>query len=51
MSVVVNAMGLVMYLNNDPFADLKGNLVFLVLLLISITGYVFILKAYKKPKR
>lgn len=51
MSVVVNAMGLVMYLNNDPAADLKVNLVFLVLLLISITGYVFILKAYKKPKR
>ncbi|MDD2423605.1 MAG: hypothetical protein PHT37_05680 [Candidatus Cloacimonetes bacterium] len=50
MSVVVNAMGLVMYLNNDPAADLKVNLVFLVLLLISITGYVFILKAYKKRK-
>ncbi|MDY0151057.1 MAG: hypothetical protein RBS43_02150 [Candidatus Cloacimonas sp.] len=50
MIVVVNAMVLVMYVNNDPSADIKSNLVFLILLLIVSAGYVFILKGYKKRK-
>jgi hypothetical protein len=50
MSVVVNAMGLVMVINHDPSADLASNAVFVVLMLISFAGYIFILKGYQKRK-
>jgi len=46
MSVVVNAMALVMYLNNDPSFEWGSSLVFLALLCIVIFGYIFILKGY-----
>jgi len=50
MSVVVNAMALVMYLNHDPAFELSGSLVFMVLLVIAGIGYTYILKAYSRKK-
>lgn len=48
MSVVVNAMALVMYLNGDPTFDLYGSVIFIVLMAIVFFGYGFILRGYKR---
>lgn len=50
MSVVVNAMGLVMYLNNDPTYDPNGTVIFLILMALSIIGFVYILRGYIRRK-
>jgi hypothetical protein len=50
MSVVVNAMAGVMYLNHDPSFELSSSLVFVVLMFISAIGYYFILKGYSRRK-
>ena len=50
MSVVVNAMGWVMVINQDPAADPMGNIVFVILMLISLFGYFYILRGYGKKK-
>ena len=50
MSVVVNAMGWVMMINHDPAADPMGNIVFVILMLISFFGYFYILRGYGKKK-
>lgn len=51
MSVVVNAMGLVMYINADPQTDLASSMVFVVLMVLVSLGYVYILKGYSKRKK
>lgn len=51
MSVVVNAMGLVMYLNHDPAFEISSSVVFLILMLISILGYGYVIKGYHKKKK
>lgn len=48
MSVVVNAMALVMYVNNDPTFDPYSSIIFIVLMAIVFVGYVFILRGYKR---
>lgn len=50
MSVVVCAMAGVMYFNNDPSFELASSAVFIVLMSIVFAGYIYILKAYSKPK-
>ena len=50
MSVAVNAMAVVMYMNNDPSFQLSSSLVFIALMLIVSVGYYFILKGYSKRK-
>jgi hypothetical protein len=46
MSVVVNAMGLVMYLNRDPSFEMSSSLVFAALFLIVAAGLVYVLRGY-----
>jgi len=48
--IAVNAMGISMYLNNDPTLDKAGLIVFVVLLLVVLTGFVFIIKNLKRIK-
>ncbi|MDD4309572.1 MAG: hypothetical protein PHO32_04270 [Candidatus Cloacimonetes bacterium] len=47
---MVNAMALVMYLNNDPSFELSSSLVFVALMVIVSVGYFFILRGYGKRK-
>ncbi|HSQ74864.1 MAG TPA: hypothetical protein VLT13_04875 [Bacteroidota bacterium] len=46
MIVAVNAMGLVMFLNNDPTFMLRDLLVFLALFVILLIGFVYIIRGY-----
>jgi len=46
MSVVVNAMGLMMWLSKDPAYDPAGTVIFAVLMLLSVFGYVFVMRGY-----
>lgn len=50
MSIVVNAMSLVMYINEDPTFEPISSLIFLCLFLIVMAGYIFVLKAYNPKK-
>jgi len=50
MSVVVNAMSLMMFLRHDPTFDAPSSVVFIVLMLIVMAGLVYILKGYGKKK-
>jgi hypothetical protein len=47
MVIAVNAMGLVMYFNNDPTFMMRDLVVFIVLGLIVYTGFVFIQNNYR----
>ncbi|MCD8480508.1 MAG: hypothetical protein LRZ88_10005 [Candidatus Cloacimonetes bacterium] len=47
MSVVVNAMALVMFLKNDPSYEHGSTIVFIILMLIVFFGYAFVLKGYR----
>lgn len=46
MSVVVNAMGFMMWLSKDPAYDPAGTVIFAVLMLLSVFGFVFVLRGY-----
>lgn len=50
MSVVVNAMALMMYLRHDPAFDGPGSMVFVILMIIVAAGLVYILKGYGRKK-
>ena len=47
MIIAVNAMGFVMLLNNDPTFMIRDLIVFLILALIIIIGFVYVLRNYK----
>jgi hypothetical protein len=47
MIIAVNAMGIIMFLNNDPTFLMRDQIVFLILALIVFTGFVYILRNYK----
>jgi len=47
MIVAVNAMGFVMFLNNDPTFMMRDLIVFLMLALIIFIGFVYVLRNYK----
>jgi hypothetical protein len=47
MIIAVNAMGFVMLLNNDPTFMIQDLIVFLILALIIIIGFVYVLRNYK----
>lgn len=47
MIAAVNAMGIMMYLNNDPTFLFRDLIVFLILALIVFTGFVYVLRSYK----
>jgi hypothetical protein len=47
MIIAVNAMGIIMLLNNDQTFMMRDMIVFLILALIVITGFVYILRNYK----
>lgn len=47
MSVVVNAVALVMFLKNDPSYEHGSTIVFIILMLIVFFGYAFVLKGYR----
>jgi hypothetical protein len=47
MIIAVNAMGIIMLLNNDPTFMMHDLIVFFILALIVFTGFVYILRNYK----
>jgi hypothetical protein len=47
MIIAVNAMGFVMFLNNDPTFMMRDLAVFLILALIIFTGFGYVLRNYK----
>jgi hypothetical protein len=47
MIIAVNAMGFIMLLNNDPTFMMRDLVVFLILALIIITGFVYVVRNYK----
>ncbi|OGS22297.1 MAG: hypothetical protein A2252_04870 [Elusimicrobia bacterium RIFOXYA2_FULL_39_19] len=47
MIIAVNTMGLIMFMNNDPTFMLRDMIVFFIIALIVITGFVYIMKNYK----
>jgi hypothetical protein len=47
MIIAVNAMGLVMLLNNDPTFLMRDMVVFLILALIIISGFVYVVRNYR----
>jgi hypothetical protein len=47
MIIAVNTMGFMMFLNNDPTFLMRDLVVFLVLLAIIATGFIYILRNYK----
>ena len=47
MIIAVNAMGIIMLVNNDPTFMMRDLTVFLILALIVITGFVYILRNHK----
>jgi hypothetical protein len=47
MIVAVNAMGFMMFLNNDPTFMMRDLLVFLILALIILIGFVYVLRNYR----
>lgn len=47
MIIAVNAMGLMMFLNNDPTFMIRDQVVFIILALIIFTGFVYVLRNYK----
>ncbi len=47
MILAVNAMGIMMYINNDPNFTVGGEIVFVALALIVITGFVFLIRKFK----
>ena len=47
MILAVNAMGLIMFLNNDPTLLLRDLIVFVILALIIAAGFFYILRNYK----
>ncbi len=47
MIIAVNAMGFIMFLNNDPTFLLRDLLVFVILALIIASGFFYILRNYK----
>ena len=47
MIVAVNAMGFVMFLNQDPTFMMQDLIVFLILALIIFAGFVYVLRNYK----
>ncbi|MDF2699960.1 MAG: hypothetical protein K0Q49_1516 [Haloplasmataceae bacterium] len=48
MGISVNAMGISMFVNNDPTINVGGMSIFIVLLLVVCSGYYFLLKNIKK---
>jgi hypothetical protein len=50
MIVAVNAMGLVMLLNNDPTFLIRDLIVFLILAIIVLIGFAYIIRNYKTLK-
>jgi hypothetical protein len=46
MIVAVNAMGLVMFVQNDPTFMMRDLIVFLILALIIVVGFVYVLRNY-----
>ena len=47
MIIAVNAMGIVMFLKNDPTFMIKDLIVFLILALIIFTGFFYVTRNYK----
>lgn len=47
MIIAVNAMGFIMFLNNDPAFLLRDLIVFLILAVIIASGFFYIIKNYK----
>jgi hypothetical protein len=47
MIVAVNAMGLVMLLKNDPTFMMRDMIVFIILALIIISGFIYVVRKYK----
>ena len=47
MIIAVNTMGFLMFLKNDPTFMMRDMIVFLVLALIVITGFIYIINNYK----
>ena len=47
MIIAVNAMGIIMLINNDPTFMIRDLAVFFILALIVITGFVYILRNYR----
>ena len=47
MIIAVNAMGIIMLVNNDPTFVMRDLTVFLILALIVITGFVYLLRNHK----
>ncbi len=47
MILAVNAMGIMMYINNDPNFTVGGEIVFVALALIVITGFIFLIRKFK----
>ena len=48
MISAVNAMGIMMFLNNDPLFTVGSMAVFMILALIVFTGFIFIIKNFKR---
>ncbi len=48
MITAVNAMGIMMYLNNDPLFTVGTMAVFMMLALIVFTGFIFVVKNFKR---
>lgn len=48
MISAVNAMGIMMYINNDPNFSVGSEIVFIALALIVFTGFVFVVKNFKR---
>ena len=50
MIIAVNMMGFLMFLNDDPTFLVRDMIVFLVLAMLILTGFIYILKNYKAVK-
>ncbi|OHD14190.1 MAG: hypothetical protein A2Y41_05660 [Spirochaetes bacterium GWB1_36_13] len=48
MITAVNIMGIMMYLNHDPLFTMGGMLVFMILAVIVFSGFIFVVKNFKK---
>ncbi|HOV12833.1 MAG TPA: hypothetical protein PK771_00960 [Spirochaetota bacterium] len=51
MLTAVNSMGIIMYLNNDPSFSIGSMAIFIILALIVFTGFIFVIKNFKKINR
>lgn len=51
MIIAVNTMGFLMYLNDDPTFLVRDMIVFLILALLILTGFIYIKKNYKVDRQ